>query len=100
MKLTLPDHVLRNSDLSGHCSVEGKRAPRIIAFRGGCNVEILKTEKNLIHSLVYFVVKNVTRTCKYQCFLFRSTVKKTVSVVGMSVFAACIHTYVKVYLSM
>ena len=86
VKLTLPDNVLLNDDLYGECSLEGERAPYVrVKFGDKCNLKILETEKISKYYITRFVVKNVTRTCHYQCFLSQSRKAKKVSVVGMSV---------------
>lgn len=82
--MTLPDNALFNDDLYGECSIEGNRAPVVVVkFGGKCDLKILKVEKTSTYSVVHFVVKNVIKTCVYQCFLLQSRQVKTVSVVGM-----------------
>lgn len=82
--MILPERIVTNEDTYGHCIIKGDVLPAVKTLNcRNYKIYTVKTERHTNYSRVDFVVKNVTKTCKYLCFLSKLYAKKSVTVVGM-----------------
>ena len=80
------EFVFAGEDVHASCIADHDERPRVMVIKDDkCNskVEYLNTNgQNENCGQADFLVKNISTTCKYRCFLCRSRETKTISVVG------------------
>lgn len=82
----MPENVIAGEDLHGTCISEHDERPRVTMVRNGkCSSEVEYINANGQNDncgQADFLIKNISATCTYRCFLCGSWETKTVSVIG------------------
>ena len=89
LRFVMPEHVLKKEDIQGECSSDIYYPRIMITRKNGCNFKMDKhrRDESVNMTKIYstdFVIKKVTATCEYTCFLESLKLKKTVTIEGNS----------------
>ena len=83
--MTTPTSVVAGDDIYVKCVADGEREPYVRVLNKDCEskVEYLNVNQQDVNcGQVDFMIKNISTSCTFYCFLCNSRDQKTVTVVG------------------